>query len=316
MIETMAFTGSEARSGSGAAAGLERAAHLRGDAQAQARMLADPAARAVAFCAGQALLSIPGSPPDPVLGAGLFALAPDDPRLSTAGGPIFLGLAGGAPVFAFDLGAQAAPALPAGAELVDLRGALMRLDARSGEIAATARGLITWHAGHRFCPSCGTQSAPVQAGWQRACPSCGAHHFPRMDPVVIMRITQEDHVLLARSPGWSEGLYSCPAGFMEPGETPAAAVRREVAEETGVRVGAVRFLAAQPWPFPASLMLGCAGEAETTALTLDPVEIEAALWVPRARLVRIFAGEDAEIRGARPGTVARWMLSDWLSAPV
>ncbi|SOC10898.1 NAD(+) diphosphatase [Rhodobacter maris] len=309
MIETMAFTGS------GTAAGLARAAHLRADAQAQAQMRADQQARAVAFCGGQALLTASGAAPDPVLGAGLFALTLRDPRCAGLE-PIFLGLCDAAPVFAFDLPPEMAQSLPEGAECADLRGALARLDARSGEIAATARALITWHGTHRFCPACGAPSAIVLAGWQRACAACGASHFPRMDPVVIMRITHDDHVLLARSPGWPEGLYSCPAGFMEPGETPEAAVRREVAEETGVQVGAVRFLTAQPWPFPASLMLGCAGAASSTALTLDPVEIEAALWVPRARLARIFAGEDSEIRAARPGTVARWMLADWLSASV
>ncbi|MFD2173481.1 NAD(+) diphosphatase [Rhodobacter lacus] len=308
MIEMMAFTGA------GSAAGMERAAHLRADAAAQARMRAEPRARAIGFLGGLALLAAPDAAPDPVLGAGLWALALTDPCCDGAE-PIFLGLCDGVPVFALDLPPEAAQRVPPGAELVDLRGALMRLDARSGEVAATGRALIAWHGTHRFCSACGAPSEGAQAGWQRVCPACGASHFPRMDPVVIMRITQEDHVLLARSPGWPEGMFSCPAGFMEPGETPEAAVRREVAEETGVRVGAVRFLAAQPWPFPASLMLGCAGTALSTDLTLDPVEIEAALWVPRARLIRIFAGEDVEIRAARPGTVARWMLSDWLSGP-
>ncbi|MBZ4024054.1 hypothetical protein CKO11_16515 [Rhodobacter sp. TJ_12] len=303
----MAFVG--ARAG----AGLERAAHLRGDLAALADMQAQPEARFVAFCQGAALLAPEGAAPDPVIGAGLYALrAGDTLRQSHVGAAVFLGLVHGTPVFALDLPESAALQTPPGAEWADLRGALVRLCPLSGEIAATARALIAWHGTHGFCAACGTPSLSAQAGWQRNCPSCGASHFPRTDPVVIMRITHQDRVLLARSPGWPEGMYSCPAGFMEPGETPEMAVRREVLEETGIRVGAVRFLAAQPWPFPGSLMLGCAGEAESDAITPDPAEIEAALWVPRDRLARIYAGADSEIRAARPGTVARWMLSDWL----
>jgi hypothetical protein len=105
---------------------------------------------------------------------------------------------------------------------------------------------------------------PVQAGWQRRCGTCGAGHFPRTDPVVIMLITDGDRVLVGRSPGWPERMYSLLAGFVEPGETVEDAVRREVLEESGIRVGAVRYLASQPWPFPASLMLGCHGIAKTS----------------------------------------------------
>jgi 8-oxo-dGTP pyrophosphatase MutT (NUDIX family) len=94
------------------------------------------------------------------------------------------------------------------------------------------------------------------AGWPRTCPACGAHHFPRPDPVVIMLVTRGNSVLVGRSPGGPAGMYSLLAGFVEPGETLEAAVRREVFEETGVGVGAVRYLASQPWPFPASLMFG------------------------------------------------------------
>ena len=299
----LGFTGPEDGSG------LDRAAKLRADSTAQAALWAHPAARCIGFVAGEVLMAAAGTPADPVTGLGLWSAPPAGydrvPR-------VFLGLIGETPVFALDLPQTA---LPVTAEPADLRWMLPRLCPRAAELAATARGLIVWHQGHGFCPACGAATRVTHAGWQRDCPACGRMHFPRTDPVVIMRITRADHVLLARSPGWPEGLYSCPAGFMEPGETPAAAVRREVFEETGIRVGAVRFLAAQPWPFPASLMLGCAGQAKTAAITLDPVELEEALWVARPRLRGILAGGDPAIRPPRPGTVARWMLTDWLARP-
>ncbi|SDF53581.1 NAD(+) diphosphatase [Rhodobacter capsulatus] len=301
--EFLGFTGPEE------GPGLDRAAKLRADPAAQAALWADPAARCIGFVAGDVLMAPEGTAADPVTGLGLWSV----PTAGHAAVPrLFLGLIGAAPVFALDLPETAAPA---GAERADLRWMLPRLCPRAAELAATARGLFVWHRFHGFCPACGTATTIREAGWQRDCPGCGRVQFPRTDPVVIMRITRADQVLLARSPGWPEGLHSCPAGFMEPGETPAAAVRREVLEETGIRVGAVRFLVAQPWPFPASLMLGCAGEAGPGAITLDPVEIEAALWVGRTRLAAILAGQDPDIRPPRPGTVARWMLHDWLARP-
>jgi NAD+ diphosphatase len=147
----------------------------------------------------------------------------------------------------------------------------------------------------------------------RACPSCGRTHFPRTDPVVIMLVTHGDRVLLGRSPAWPEGFFSCLAGFMEPGETLETAVRRETLEETGVRVGRVRYLASQPWPFPASLMLGAHGEAVDDRIEIDPEEIAEALWVDRQELLDVFAGTHPRLTPARPGAIARFMLEAWLA---
>ena len=153
----------------------------------------------------------------------------------------------------------------------------------------------------------------MTGGWQRDCAACGSHHFPRTDPVVIMLITNGNNVLMGRSPGWPEGMYSLLAGFIEPGETMEAAVRREVFEESGVRVSDVRYLASQPWPFPASLMFGCAGNALNSDITIDPSEIEDALWVSREEMVRVFAGQHPKINPARKGAIAHFLLENWLA---
>jgi len=213
----------------------------------------------------------------------------------------------------FDATEQRHPDLPGDYRFAELRGVMADLSARDAECAATARALFNWHRSHGFCSACGQPSRMVLAGWQRQCPSCGAHHFPRTDPVVIMLITRGNRVLLGRSPGWPEGMYSLLAGFMEPGETMEAAVRREVREETGVEVGAVRYLASQPWPNPSSLMLGAAGVALSEEIVLDPVELEAARWVTREEMARAFAGEHPEIRAPRRGAIAGFLLGHWLA---
>ena len=164
-----------------------------------------------------------------------------------------------------------------------------------------------------FCAKCGAPSEVSQGGWQRGCPACKAQHFPRTDPVVIMLITRGNSVLMGRSPGWPQGMYSLLAGFVEPGETIEAAVRREVVEESGIKVGAVSYLASQPWPFPASLMFGCMGEAESDEITVDPDELEDARWVTREEMMQVFAGEHPEIKPARKGAIAHFLLHNWLA---
>lgn len=305
--------------------GLDRAAHLRGDETAQTRLWRDPKARVLPFWRAKPLLG-----PE-----GLARLPVDHPVLSEAGDGalrMFMGLDNDTPVFALDLSAwqpetadeaaqggfldqseQRHPALSDDHAFIDLRAAMTRLSARDAELSATARGLLSWHGTHGFCARCGAESLPDQAGWQRRCPSCGAAHFPRTDPVVIMLITRGNSVLMGRSNGWPEGMYSLLAGFVEPGEPIEAAVRREVAEETGIKVGRVEYLASQPWPFPASLMIGCRGEALSDAITIDPVEIEDALWVPREEMVDAIAGLHPRIRPARKGSIAQFLLSNWLA---
>jgi NAD+ diphosphatase len=152
-----------------------------------------------------------------------------------------------------------------------------------------------------------------EAGWRRKCVTCGTQHFPRTDPVVIMLVTRANEVLLGRQAMWPPGMYSLLAGFMEPGETIEAAVRRETFEETGITVGRVEYLASQPWPFPSSLMIGCRGEALTSDIHLDQVELEDAIWVRRERLLAALAGRDPVLRPARQGAIARFLLERWLA---
>ena len=187
------------------------------------------------------------------------------------------------------------------------------LSARDAELCATAKALLEWHRTHRFCAKCGQPSVPHMAGWQRTCPDCGAHHFPRTDPVVIMLVTQGNNVLLGRSPGWPQGMYSLLAGFVEPGETLEAATRREVLEESGIRCGRVDYLACQPWAFPNSLMVAMRAEAENTEIVIDPKELEDARWVSREEVMRAMAGDHPEILPARKGAIAQFILSMWLA---
>ena len=212
-----------------------------------------------------------------------------------------------------DLSEQQHPALQEDQVFADLRANMTRLDARDAELASTAKALFEWHCSHRFCAVCGHQSEMSQAGWQRTCPSCGAPHFPRTDPVVIMLITKGDSVLIGRSPGWPEGMYSLLAGFVEPGETPEAAVRREVLEEVGIAVGRVDYLGSQPWAFPNSLMMGFRGEALETDLKIDPNEIEDAIWVPRDEMMQALAGDHAFLKPARKGAIAEFILRHWVA---
>ncbi|MFN3211323.1 MAG: NAD(+) diphosphatase [Roseovarius sp.] len=212
-----------------------------------------------------------------------------------------------------DVSEQRHPLMQETEVFAELRRVMTRLTPRDAELAATAKAVLHWHVSHRFCARCGAQSAMTQAGWQRACPSCGAQHFPRTDPVVIMLITHGNSVLMGRSPHWPDGMYSLLAGFVEPGETVEAAVRREVWEEAGVRVGAVEYLASQPWAFPASLMLGCRGVALDREIVADPVEIEDAMWVSREEMMQAFAGSHPVLNPARKGAIAQFLLRNWLA---
>ena len=145
-------------------------------------------------------------------------------------------------------------------------------------ILAQARSIIQWHERRNFCSNCAARLELADAGYRRHCPSCGMDHFPRTDPVVIMVVRHEGRILLGRQAAWKPGMYSALAGFVEPGETIEDAARREIFEESGVRVGAVRYVTSQPWPFLSNLMIGLIGEALSAEIVLDEKELEEARW--------------------------------------
>jgi len=304
------------------AGGLDRSAHLRGDAVALARLAAAPESRSLVFWRGRPLMGA----------AGLARVEMDHPALAGAAVPMLLGLGPEGAVFVHDLShwqpegvgvepdrafADPAPvphpAFAATAGFCDLRSVMADLSTEEAELAASAKAVLAWHETHPRCARCGAESRVVMAGWQRQCGACGAMHFPRTDPVVIMLVVRGNDVLLGRSPGWPEGVYSLLAGFMEPGETIEAAVRREVAEEAGVKIGAVRYLASQPWPFPASLMIGCLAEATSARIEHDPGEIEHALWLTREELAEVFAGLHPTVKAPRRGSIAEFLMRQWLA---
>jgi NAD+ diphosphatase len=180
-------------------------------------------------------------------------------------------------------------------------------------LLSTARALATWHQSHRFCSRCGAQSAASDGGWKRHCDACGADHFPRTDPVVIMLAVDGEKCLLGRQPRFPPGMYSALAGFMEPGETIEAAVRREIFEEAGVTTNAVRYLGSQPWAFPMSLMIGCAAQATSTTVTLDQEELEDARWFDKTEVRLMLAGEHPEgIKAPHPVAIAHHLLLAFL----
>jgi NAD+ diphosphatase len=220
---------------------------------------------------------------------------------------VFLGLGDGRPFFAIDAGLAAVDP-GANREPLDARTLAPLLPGSEAAILAEARSLIDWHARHGFCAQCGSPTRVEAAGWVRRCPECKASHYPRSDPVAIMLAVRGDHGLLGRGRRRPGARFSCLAGFMEPGETLEEAVRREVHEESGIRVGRVKYLACQPWPFPSSLMMGFLCEALTEEITVDPEELAEARWFHRdeirAMVARAASGPDDPTQVSVPGPIA------------
>ncbi len=302
---------------------LDRMSEQRGDETWVASLRDDPAARFVLFVEDKVVI-------DPNAGSVLFdrdtALAlgldpaatallgldgaappPSSRQLAHGRAPRFAGLAGADPAFFAERGLDA----------IDLRSLVLQGAVPAAEAGAVAQGraLFNWHATHPFCARCGSPSRMVQAGYRRDCPACGGQHFPRTDPVVIMAIIAEDRILLGRQSRFPPGMYSCLAGFLEPGETIEDAVRRETWEEAGIHVGGVAYHSSQPWPFPASLMIGCLGEALTTDIVPDETELEDCRWFSRDEAVAMLAdSHPAGISSPKPIAIAHHLLRAFVEA--
>ncbi|MEM0990489.1 MAG: NAD(+) diphosphatase [Pseudomonadota bacterium] len=307
---------------------LDRASPDRDDPDKMATYWADDRARMAALWRGKPLVQV-GAGIDG--GIDLVWLPKDAPIFQEAKDPpIFLGVDQGAARYALDVSAwedpsadheqmrqwldksrNHHPSLPEDHLFCELRSVMGELSPADAADIAAAKGCIQWHKSHPFCAKCGAPSEPDQGGWRRYCKSCGAMHFPRTDPVVIMLILHKDKALVGRQAVWPQGMYSMLAGFMEPGESIEAAVRRETLEESGVPVGRVQYLACQPWPFPTTLMIACVGEALTDELDPDFDEVEEVLWVSRQDMQDAAAGVHPRIRGARKGAIARDVLDAW-----
>jgi len=189
------------------------------------------------------------------------------------------------------------------------------LDAHDAGLATAAVALDAWHDRHPRCPRCGAPTRAVQAGWSRVCDADGSEHYPRTDPAVIMAVVDaDDRLLLGHAAAWAPGRWSTLAGFVEAGEAAEQAVRREVREETGVEVGAIEYAGSQPWPFPASLMLGFRARATSTHVRVDGVEMADARWFTRAELAAAVASGEVLLPGG--ASIARALVEQWFGGPV
>ena len=212
-------------------------------------------------------------------------------------------------------GPAPAPELPDGLGWTSLRDIGADLTAHEAGLATTAVALDAWHARHPRCPRCGAPTRVAQSGWTRVCVEDGSEHYPRTDPAVIMAVVDaDDRILLGHAAHWPAGRWSTLAGFVEAGESMEHAVRREVAEEAGVVVGEVSYRGSQPWPFPASLMIGFRARALSTDVTVDGVELTEARWFSRDELAAAVRSGDVIPPGR--ASIARALVEEWFGGPL
>jgi NAD+ diphosphatase len=291
---------------------LDRVSDRRDDAEFVAATLAAPDSLIAPVWRSKSLLrGVESGAPEAVLLTREAAEA-----VLMAGGPwALLGLRDGTAVFSVDCSEaeDPLPLLPEGlGSFHDLRAVAGLLPPEEASLLAHARGLMHWRTRHRYCGVCGADCEPRSAGNAMRCTNCEAQHFPRTDPAVIMLVTDGDRCLLGHSTRFpNTTMYSTLAGFVEPGESLEEAVRREVLEETGVRVGAAFYHSSQPWPFPASIMLGFHAEALSREIQVDPNELRDARWFTRAEIRN---HQSAGFSLPRVDSIARRLIEDWLEA--
>ena len=286
---------------------LDRAAELRNDDGAIEAVARRPDARFLPFLGDRPVLRGAGGG---ALDALFDAAALDE--LGPSERAAYLGHDGGAPRFAVNLAEGAAAAVERADDLAceDLRALAWgeRLGPDQLALAGYAKSMALWHARNGFCATCGTPTASNASGWRRECPSCGALHFPRVDPVAIMLVVRGENCLLGRQARFPPGMWSCLAGFVEPGETIEDAARREIAEEAGVAIGAVAYELSQPWPFPSQLMIGLSCEALSDEIVPDLDELEEVRWFGRAEVAAMLQRGAERFFAPPPSAIAHHLL--------
>ncbi len=290
---------------------LDRASDRRTGPHWVEATLAATGTRVIPIWRDQCLIS--GEPPAPMV----LPTADAGAILQAAGGAVFLGLDGEVGVFAADLSSldeSQAVELAGASGVLDVRAMIGTLGAAEAARLAYARGLLHWHRHHRFCGSCGSGTESRHGGHLRVCldEGCARLHFPRIEPAVIMLVESTGtpkRCLLARHKGSAVGGYSTLAGFVEIGESLEDAVRREVAEEAGVQVEGVTYVASQAWPFPSGLMVGFRAIAATETVAVDGEEVLEARWFTRAEL-RAHAASGGRL--GREDSIDRHLLRSWL----
>jgi NAD+ diphosphatase len=260
---------------------LDRAAHLRTDPQWFAKALADERSRSLPVWNSRNLIVEADPPRAAYLELSLLA---EEQR--NGGNLILLGRFDGSDIFTYEVESPEPPQLIAGTRFEDLRVVAAILPAAEAGLLSYARAMIAWRGRHRFCGSCGAATRAAKGGHVLVCtnPDCAHEQFPRIDPAIIVLVSDGDRALLGRQASWPAGRYSTIAGFVEPGESLEDAVAREVFEETGIEIDRIEYHSSQPWPFPSSLMLGFTAHALTTEIKKRDQELEDAQWFTRADL--------------------------------
>ena len=286
-----------------AGAFVDRNGERRKDSGWLAEALSSNATRFVPVWGNRCLVG--GDPPGTVL----LERAQIDPFVDEHN-VIFLGLFRNQPAFAVSISRELDPPFGDLGEFKDLRFLGTVLPPDEANLAAHARALVLWHHATPYCGKCGSASQPEAGGNSRRCcnPDCDQEIFPRTDPAIIVLVANGDRCLLGRQADWPDGRYSTIAGFVEPGESLEDAVRREVYEETNIRVGAVHYHSSQPWPFPSALMLGFVAEATSDDIHLNDGELEDARWFTREQLRKEETGLPFRI------SIARRLVDYWLNS--
>jgi NAD+ diphosphatase len=272
---------------------LNRAAERRSDIDFLESCLATPSTMLLPIWKGQPFTRVHAGSAEraaDALSLTLVLAAHGQSLIDQSSELVWLGFFGGDACFALDVSAIESPlahAALSGSEPVEMRPLVNRLSPNQTELALYARALLTWHQRQQFCGVCGFVTRPRDGGHVRVCtnPGCATQHFPRTDPCVLILVQDGDRCLLGRSPSWPAGMHSALAGFVEPGESLEQAAAREVLEEVGIEIDELRYVGSQPWPFPASLMIGFMARARTREIHVDGKEIEAARWVSRSELL-------------------------------